>query len=193
MARPRSFDEEAALTGAMRVFRRLGFAATSIRDLEQATALSAGSIYNSFGDKGGLFDAAFAHYLAVVLRGRLKTYAVESDGLEGVRALFISLLEEPDGKQYGCLITNSAIEFGVGDEARQRAVTSGFEILRTALLDRLSAARDSGLLRKDVAPALAAVKLVALYQGVLVLVRAGYKKRSVRQAIELEFDMLVSR
>ena len=49
MGRPRSFDENAALTGAMEVFRRKGYVAVSIRDLEEATGLKAGSIYNSYG------------------------------------------------------------------------------------------------------------------------------------------------
>ena len=40
-------------------------------------------------------------------------------------------------------------------------------------------------LRKD-----AAVKLIALYQGLLVLVRAGFDKRGLKQAIHLEFDSL---
>ena len=67
MARPRSFDEDTVLRGAMHAFRRTGFAAASVKELEEATGLSAGSIYNRFGDKHGLFDAAFAHYLQAVL------------------------------------------------------------------------------------------------------------------------------
>ena len=33
-------------------------------------------------------------------------------GIEGLRRLFLSLLREPDGGSSGCLITNSAVEFG---------------------------------------------------------------------------------
>lgn len=190
MARPRSFDEQAVLAGAMHAFRRAGFAAISIRDLEEATGLSAGSIYNSYGDKSGLFDAAFAHYLDAVLRRRIASFAGETKGLAGVRKLFVSLLQEPRGERHGCLITNSAIEFGAGTERGKGAVSAGFEILREALLDRLTTARRAGVLRDDIEPAIAAVKLVTLYQGVLVLVRAGYDKRSLKKAIDLEFDTL---
>ena len=190
MARPRSFDEATVLSGAMHAFRRAGFAAISIRDLELATGLSAGSIYNSYGDKAGLFDAAFGHYLDAVLRRRIARYADPGKGLAGVRRLFVSLLEEPAGECHGCLITNSAVEFGIGTDARHSAVAAGFEILRQALAERLVAARKAEQLRDGIEPAIAAVKLIALYQGVLVLVRAGFDKRGLKQAIHLEFDSL---
>jgi len=83
-----------------------------MRDLETATGLSAGSIYNSFGDKAGLFDAAFEHYNEAVLQARLDSFAEPKSGLRGLRELFLSLLREPDGGTLGCLITNSAVEFG---------------------------------------------------------------------------------
>jgi len=53
-------------------FRRKGYQGVSVRDLEDATGLKMGSIYNSFGDKAGLFDAAFAHYNRVVLQRRIE-------------------------------------------------------------------------------------------------------------------------
>ena len=190
MARPRTFDEATVLDGAMHAFRRSGFGAASVKELEAATGLSAGSLYNSFGDKRGLFDAAFDYYLDVVLKQRLATHAASDRGLAGVRELFQTLLKEPRGERHGCLITNTAIELGSGDDERQVAVRRGFEILRKALLERLTQAASKGLLQQGIEPAVAAVKLVALYQGVLVLVRSGYDKRQVERAIDLEFDSL---
>jgi AcrR family transcriptional regulator len=190
MARPRSFDEATVLAGAMHAFRRTGFAAATIKELEQATGLAASSLYNSFGDKSGLFDAAFDHYLGSVLQRRIATHADPALGLAGVRKLFLTLLAEPRGERHGCLITNTAVEFGAIDEQRQRAVARGFEILRAALHDRLAQAAAAGLLAPAVDPAVAAVKLVALYQGVLVLVRSAFDRRQLERAIQLEFDSL---
>lgn len=190
MPRSRSFDEPTVLAGAMHVFRQVGFAATSIRDLERATGLSAGSLYNAYGDKGGLFDAAYAHYLEAVLRQRIERHAAPDAGLAGVRKLFTTLLSEPRGERFGCLITNSAIEFGGAGDAREALAAAGFEILRQALHQRLVDARRQGRVRAGIDPAVAAVKLVALYQGVLVMVRAGHDRAALRRAIDLEFDSL---
>ena len=63
MVRSRSYDEDEVLARAMHAFRREGYAGISIPQLEAATGLSSGSIYNSFGDKRGIFFAAFEHYV----------------------------------------------------------------------------------------------------------------------------------
>jgi TetR/AcrR family transcriptional repressor of nem operon len=190
MARSRSYDEGEVLTGAMHAFRRNGYAGVSIPDLEAATGLSAGSIYNSFGDKRGLFLAAFKRYLRAVLDGRIAEFAQPERGLSGLRQLFLSLLREPDGETFGCLITNSAIEFGSDRNIVEQTVRKGFGILDRLFAERLTAAKSAGALRRDVDPKACAVKLLALYQGVLVLIRGGYELKMIRRAINLEFDNL---
>lgn len=55
MARPREFDETLAIDAAATVFRRRGYAATSIEDIVQATGVHRGSLYATFGSKRGLF------------------------------------------------------------------------------------------------------------------------------------------
>lgn len=190
MSRPRAFDENDVLSGAMDAFRRTGYATISIRALEEATGLSAGSIYNTYGDKAGLFKASFAHYLQEVLQQRIASHAGPDKGLAGVRVLFQSLLREPDGASHGCLITNSAIEFGSDGLLLTDALAQAFEILRAALQSRLEDAKKEKLLPQGLNPAIAALKLLAFYQGVLVLVRAGYDKRKLKQAIDLEFNTL---
>ena len=190
MVRSRSYDEGQVLTGAMHAFRRSGYSGVSIPELEVATGLSAGSLYNSFGDKRGIFLAAFAHYLKAVLDRRISTFAKPANGLSGLRQLFLSLLREPNGETFGCLITNSAIEFGSDDVVSEQTVRKGFEILQRLFVDRLAAAKAANRLRGDVDPNIGAVRLLALYQGVLVLIRAGYEPRMIRRAIDLEFDNL---
>ena len=190
MVRSRSYDEGQVLTGAMHAFRRSGYSGVSIPELEVATGLSAGSLYNSFGDKRGIFLAAFAHYLKAVLDRRIATFAKPANGLSGLRQLFLSLLREPNGETFGCLITNSAIEFGSDDVVSEQTVRKGFEILQRLFVDRLAAAKAAKRLRGDVDPNIGAVRLLALYQGVLVLIRAGYEPRMIRRAIDLEFDNL---
>jgi AcrR family transcriptional regulator len=191
MVRTRSYDEAEVLTGAMHAFRRKGYYGVSIPELEAATGLSAGSIYNSFGDKNGIFLAAFEHYLKGVLERRVAEHAKPASGLSGLRKLFLSLLREPEGKTFGCLITNSAIEFGTDGNAAADAVLRGFVILERVFVERLEAAKESRKLRSGADAKVAAVRLLALYQGVLVLVRGGYDLKMVRRAIDLEFDGLV--
>ncbi|MCA8909132.1 MAG: TetR/AcrR family transcriptional regulator [Rhodospirillaceae bacterium] len=192
MGRPPAFDEDEVLTGAMHAFRRKGYRGASVRDLEQATGLKMGSIYNSFGDKAGLFDAAFAHYNASFVRGRIDRFAPPSAGLAGLRALFLSVTEEPGGESYGCLITNSAVELG-GAEPAPAWVADGLRLLSDTFAERLAAAQARGELRAGLHPAGTAAKLLALYQGILVLVRAGHDKAVLRHLVIDEFANLEAR
>lgn len=190
MVRSRSYDESEVLAGAMHAFRREGYGGISIPQLEAATGLSSGSIYNSFGDKRGIFLAAFEHYLHAVLERRIAKFARPEDGLSGLRQLFLTLSREPNGETFGCLITNAAIEFGADRDVVEASILRGFGILERLFADRLAAAKSAGLLRDSIDPRAAAVGLLALYQGVLVLVRGGYDLKAVRRAIHHAFDAL---
>ncbi|MFM9862217.1 MAG: TetR/AcrR family transcriptional regulator [Micropepsaceae bacterium] len=189
MGRLREFDEDAVLTGAMEAFRRHGFGGVSVRDLEQATGLKAGSIYNSYGDKTGLFDAAMAHYNVAVLRQRIEEHVPEAAGLKGLRRFFLTLLLEPGGASLGCLITNSAVEFG-GGRTLPAHVTGGLRILSDVFALRLKVWKRTGEIAADLMPEVAATRLLALYQGILVLVRAGWDKPALKKMIQHEFDRL---
>lgn len=182
MARPRTFDENVLLSDVMHVFRRRGFGATTVRDLEAATGLTSGSLYNTYGDKQGLFDASSEHYARTVLLRRIREHAPPGCGVGGLRALFLSLLHEPDGETHGCLITNSAIEFGCA--ARPKLVADGFAILQDTFAHRLSERAHATARETD------ATALLALYQGVLVLVRSGFDTSLIKTMISQFFDDL---
>jgi AcrR family transcriptional regulator len=189
MARPREYDEEAVLAGAMHAFRRKGYARVSVKDLERATGLRSGSIYNSYGDKQGLFAAAFAHYNRAVLGRRIAGHAPPAAGLAGLRSLFSSALHEPDGGSCGCLVTNAAVEFGGGAPVPP-GVDEGLAALLSLFTARLETARRTGQLRAGTDPGTAALGLLALYQGILVLVRAGRDTDPLQAVIDSTFAQL---
>lgn len=60
--RPRSFDRDAVLDKAIRMFWRDGYAATSIRDLTDDLGIGAPSLYSAFGNKQHLFAEAVRVY-----------------------------------------------------------------------------------------------------------------------------------
>ncbi|MEU6412379.1 TetR/AcrR family transcriptional regulator [Microbispora sp. NPDC046933] len=60
--RPRSFDRDAALDKAIRLFWRRGYEATSVRDLTKELGIGAPSLYKAFGDKRQLFAEALRVY-----------------------------------------------------------------------------------------------------------------------------------
>lgn len=113
MARSREFDRVAVVRSARQFFWEHGYEDASIAGLESATGLNRSSIYNAFGSKRGLFDAAVQSYLDEVVRPRLaplQADAVAADGLagylDGLRAAFARVGSMP--AEHGCLLINAA-------------------------------------------------------------------------------------
>jgi len=62
--RPRSFDSEAAVATAERMFRERGYDAVGVAEIGKALGITPPSFYAAFGSKLGLFERAVAYYEA---------------------------------------------------------------------------------------------------------------------------------
>src|SRR5271166_6368421 len=60
--RPRAYQPDVALARALDLFRKGGFAATSLDDLSAATGMNRPSLYGAFGDKRELYIQAYRRY-----------------------------------------------------------------------------------------------------------------------------------
>src|ERR1700753_2863841 len=57
--RPRAYQPDVALGKALDLFRKDGFAATSLDDLSTATGMNRPSLYGAFGDKRELYIKSY--------------------------------------------------------------------------------------------------------------------------------------
>ncbi|CAM3210859.1 TetR/AcrR family transcriptional regulator [Paenibacillus lupini] len=118
MARQREFDEGKALDAAMQLFWEKGFEATSLSDLTARMGIQRPSIYSTFGDKKGLFEAALRKYTsshAAYVRTNLQN---NSSVREAFRAFFENMLakEYEECPNWGCFCINSMVELAPHDE-----------------------------------------------------------------------------
>src|SRR6195952_5835708 len=60
--RPRAYEPEVALAKALDLFRKDGFASTSLDDLSAATGMNRPSLYGAFGDKRELYIKSYRRY-----------------------------------------------------------------------------------------------------------------------------------
>lgn len=184
MGRTRTFDVDAVLGTAGNLFRQRGYRDVSIAELERATGLVSGSIYNAFGDKAGLFEAALHHYVHGFVRQRLDRFAGEGATLDDLEQLFLSTLDMPLADGHGCLVTNSMIEFGRADGLATEEVGIALRMVREGI---------DGVLRRELGPGAAAVeamRLVVLYQGILALSRSQTPFGEMAAVVRAEFDRL---
>jgi TetR/AcrR family transcriptional repressor of nem operon len=117
MARPREFDEAAALEAAVACFWSRGYEATSVRDLAASMGLSAPSLYNAYGDKHALFVQALEHYLDHATRARIRRFEESLGPKEAVRRFIEEIIDRSvdDRERRGCFLINSALEIAPHD------------------------------------------------------------------------------
>jgi TetR/AcrR family transcriptional repressor of nem operon len=108
MSRPREFNMDTALQGAMDIFWRQGFAATNLPDLLTAMGLTRGSFYKAFTDKETAYLRALDFYDQAVVTTTVETLSsCETDTASACLSLLFAPSQEP-GR--GCFICNAMVE-----------------------------------------------------------------------------------
>ncbi|MFJ4667711.1 TetR/AcrR family transcriptional regulator [Kitasatospora purpeofusca] len=184
MGRKQLWDQDEVLASAMRLFRQRGYLGASLRDIEEATGLHPGSLYRTFGSKDGLFHAALDAYNERVVRGRVRVHLLEpADPLAGIRSFFTSAIETGPEPDPGCLLTNTAVESFALPQAAA-GVHHGLAAIEGGFADALTRARQHGDAPADLDVGTTAAHLLALYQGLLVLVRAGLPRTTLHSVTD---------
>src|SRR6266498_338901 len=111
--RPRSFNTEKALDGALRVFWRKGYEGASLSDLTRAMGINRPSLYAAFGNKEKLFRKALDLYVggpAAYVREALK----EPTARAAVEMLLSESASQLSDRRHprGCLIVQGALSCG---------------------------------------------------------------------------------
>jgi TetR/AcrR family transcriptional repressor of nem operon len=173
MGRNRTFDIDEALGSALRAFWAHGYDATSMQDLCQAMHIQPGSVYATFGSKRDLFLTALRRYAETVSAEAVARVTDAPSGLQGLRDYFAHLIDAMvDGeRRWGCLITNSLVEFATRDPELADLLTTHLANLRAAFATALTRAAADGELRPGI-DASSADLLVAVVQGMNVLAKS---------------------
>jgi TetR/AcrR family transcriptional repressor of nem operon len=175
MARPRAFDEEAALERALRVFWAKGYGAASLDDLCAATGLGRSSLYAAFRDKRGLYLRALDRYEEASARRLNDILTRPVPAREAIAAFVAALIDDivaGPGRR-GCFIGNCAAELAPGDRETAASVRRSLTRIESAFRDALARARARGELSDRVDPAAAARFLTAGIQGLRLVGKAN--------------------
>ena len=184
--RPREFDLDQALDGAIRVFSEHGYHATSIGDLKAATGVSAGSFYKAFADKRAVFLAALDRYLSVrdkQVQARLAQACTGRERIQALLALYAGWSHDAQGRR-GCLVVGSAVELSTSDAevaARVAAVLTRYE---RRLAGFVQAGLEDGSIPSHVDGPAAARVLLCVMQGMRVIGKTGRTRRDMEGMVE---------
>ena len=150
------------------------------------------SVYAAFGDKHGLFIEALKSYMASMSRETIARLNSNPSGRAGIADYYAALIEAMlDGKRrWGCLVTNSIVEFAMNDPQISEAFQLHLARLETALSGAIERAKQAGELSRDVDAAEAAVFLVCTTQGLNVLAKTRPSRRTLEAITRHAFTAL---
>jgi AcrR family transcriptional regulator len=191
MARPREFDETAAVESAMHAFWTRGYEATSTQDLCEATGLGRSSVYNTFTSKRALFERSLAHYSARGLAGRKAVLDGPGTAAERITAMFGALIEEEltEGRR-GCLVVNTFAELGTPEDGVGTALRKDTEKQLALLAECAQEGILDSSLRDGRAPADVAEFLLSTISGLRVMSRRGASAEAMHAVADLALSAI---
>ncbi|MEM6568072.1 MAG: TetR family transcriptional regulator [Planctomycetota bacterium] len=188
MPRPRTYDVDEVLRAATVCFWEWGYDGATVTRLEEATGLDRRQLFREFGDKHRLFLASLQKFDEMAGAHYLGALEDPKSGIRDIRRTlmgFVNQGKHPLG-QFGCLFCNTAREGNaMGAEGVAQAVTAHFARVERAYRGTLERALDVGETAIERSQLRAAARsLLATHMGMLVMVRAGQSKATLRDAAD---------
>jgi len=175
MARPREFDESAALDSAIECFWRHGYSATSVRDLAASMGIGCTSLYNAFGNKRSVFALALERYLDRSMRQRFRRFEATRPPKQAIRGFIEEIIRRSlaDSRRRGCFLVNSAMEVAPHDRGLRSVIAARLGELEAFFRRCVIAAQRNGSVPAERNPVELARLLLGVVLGIRVLARTN--------------------
>src|SRR3954471_16602261 len=193
MGRPRLFDLDRAVAGALKVFWKRGYGATTPAELLDAIGVGKGSFYNAFGSKHALFEQALRRYGDDRVAGLSRSFAESGPVRQRIKG-YLERLAAPESEKAlrrGCFADNTAAELGRRDPVATKIVRGTFERMECVLEDALVEGQKKGELDRALDPKAIASLILAALIGITVLAKvdgSGARVKRIALALAALFE-----
>lgn len=190
MPRPRSFDEAQVLERAVELFRSRGFEGIRMPELVDSLGICRQSLYNTFGDKRGLYLAALERYGEREVDSKLELLESGDSPLESLRTVlrgWAALATQCPGQ--GCFTVVAIVENSCDHEALE-LVERQVQRLEAGFRGALERARAAGELRPDAQPARLASALTSTCYGLGLLARLPGSGTRIGESVSVMLGLL---
>lgn len=178
--RPRSFDRDAALETAMRLFWKYGYEGVSFQQLTAALGIGAPSLYAAFGNKGALYREALDRYANMRGASDLSFMEAACSLREAVRLLLEGTargLVDPAG-EVGCMLNTGMIASHPDHEDLARDLAQRRAQFRALLTDTLQR-----WVSREHATRLSSY-VTAVMQGMAIQARDGFRQEQLQVVVD---------
>ncbi|WP_282081262.1 TetR/AcrR family transcriptional regulator [Aquimarina algiphila] len=193
MPRVKLFDETEVLTKAMNLFWKQGYAATSIQDLVTHLGINRASIYDTFGDKEGLFNKSFELYRKQSVEKINQIFKRQPIVKNGFSELFNEAINKStqDEDRKGCFAVNNTTELVPNNERCLEVLTSNRQQFENLFYQYLKEGHKKGQLQKCKDLRTLASFIYITYNGILVVSKLETRKKELTDSINLALSLLV--
>jgi AcrR family transcriptional regulator len=192
--RPRAYEPEAALSKALDLFRKDGFAATSLDDLSAATGMNRPSLYGAFGDKRELYIKAYARYRADARAAMADIFRTElpiRKRLQRIFAVALDIYLSGDAGPRGCFTVMTAASEAVADPQIRAMVLEGFNELDRAFTACFRIAKEKRELPASADPQVLAQLASATIHSIAIRARAQVPRKELEAIVKGAIEMMV--
>jgi TetR/AcrR family transcriptional regulator, transcriptional repressor for nem operon len=178
MARPKEFDQAAALDAAINVFREHGFEGSSAGMLVGAMGIGRQSLYDTFGDKWQLYLEAVRRYAERESAAHLQAL---KDAPSAPAALEAVVMRVVHAAGEACLGVSSVCEFGRSQPELALIHDAAARLIRTGIAARVEQAQAEGSVRREQDAGAAADFLMASFATIRLAARGGAGPEQLHQ------------
>ena len=191
--RPRAYEPDIALGKALDLFRKEGFAATSLDDLSAATGMNRPSLYGAFGDKRELFIKSYERYRADARAAMQDVFKGElpiRQRLARIYAVALDIYLAGEGGPRGCFTVMTAGSEAMADPDIRAMVLEGLTELDKAFASSFRLAKEKGELAASADPAVLAQLASATIHTIAIRARARVPRRNLEAIVTNAIDLM---
>jgi TetR/AcrR family transcriptional regulator, copper-responsive repressor len=185
--RPRGYEPEVALGKALDLFRKGGFAATSLDDLSAATGMNRPSLYGAFGDKRELYIKSYQRYRDDARATMIELFRGEMPIRERLARIYAAALDiylADASEPQGCFTVMTAASEAVADPEIRAMVLDGFVELDKAFASCFRRAKESRELPPSADPVVLSQLASATIHTIAIRSRARVSRKELEAIVK---------
>ena len=192
--RPRAYQPEIALAKALDLFRKDGFAATSLDDLSAATGMNRPSLYGAFGDKRELYIKSYRRYredARAAMQDIFREQQAIRQRLLRIYAVALDIYLSGEAGPRGCFTVMTAASEAVSDPEICAMVLEGFSELDKAFAACFRFAKEKGELPASADPVALAQLASATIHSIAIRARARVPRKELEAIVKGAIDLML--
>jgi TetR/AcrR family transcriptional repressor of nem operon len=192
MGRPQVFNEEKVINKALEIFWHKGFHNVSTRDLIEATGISNGSFFNSFGGKKNIYYKCLQKYNTVYISALENLLHKPIPFKAKIKKVLLEATKKgADKNSYeGCFFFNTSIEAGIGDSDILNLAKDIHQRIENGFVSAVEIAVKRGEISKDTKSLALGQYLFNIVTGLRVLLLNAPSQATIHNIINSTLDLL---